>query len=123
MLKSAPKRTRYNKYRGNRDILLLHIYAGESYETLINIIIACKIAYGKVGINSTIVRLDESVSQEDLLLQIDNLNQDPDVDGILCQLPLPGHISLNNSRKVDFPQSYDLLTKQPIRPNEPPIPA
>ena len=26
-----------------------------------------------------------------------------------------------NSRKVDFPQSYDSITKQPIRPNKPPI--
>lgn len=50
-------------------------------------------ACGKVGIVSTAVRLDESVSQEELLQEINKLNENPSVDGILCQLPLPDHIS------------------------------
>ncbi len=50
-------------------------------------------ACGKVGIDSTVVRLEETVSQAELLRVIDRLNTDPLIDGILCQLPLPGHIS------------------------------
>lgn len=36
--------------------------------------------------------LDESVSQSELLGLIDQLNDDPDIDGILVQMPLPAHI-------------------------------
>lgn len=61
-------------------------------------------ACGKVGINSTVVRLDESVSQEELLQQIDRLNQDPSVEGILCQLPLPGQISADIVASVILPE-------------------
>lgn len=61
-------------------------------------------ACGKVGINSTVVRLDESVSQEELLLQIDRLNQDPSVDGILCQLPLPDQVSADIVASAILPE-------------------
>ncbi len=61
-------------------------------------------ACGKVGINSTVIRLDESVSQEELLLQIDRLNQDPSVDGMLCQLPLPDHISADIVASAILPE-------------------
>ncbi|HEX7848069.1 MAG TPA: tetrahydrofolate dehydrogenase/cyclohydrolase catalytic domain-containing protein [Chitinophagaceae bacterium] len=47
----------------------------------------------EVGFKSTLIRLEDSISENDLLLQIDDLNTDPDVDGILVQLPLPKHIS------------------------------
>lgn len=47
----------------------------------------------EVGLVSTIHRLKEEVGQEEVLRLIDSLNQDPEVDGILCQLPLPKHIS------------------------------
>ncbi|MEE4219158.1 MAG: tetrahydrofolate dehydrogenase/cyclohydrolase catalytic domain-containing protein, partial [Xanthomonadales bacterium] len=39
--------------------------------------------------------LDASTSQAELLALIDRLNADPEVDGILVQLPLPGHIEEN----------------------------
>ncbi len=61
-------------------------------------------ACGKVGINSTVIRLDESVSQEELLLQIDRLNQDTSVDGMLCQLPLPDHISADIVASAILPE-------------------
>ena len=46
----------------------------------------------EAGMNSYEHKLDASTSQQDLLALIDQLNNDPDVHGILVQLPLPGHI-------------------------------
>jgi methylenetetrahydrofolate dehydrogenase (NADP+)/methenyltetrahydrofolate cyclohydrolase len=47
----------------------------------------------EVGFRSTLVRLPGDVAEEDLLHQIRACNEDPDIDGILVQLPLPAHIS------------------------------
>ena len=47
----------------------------------------------EIGFKSTLVRLDESISEYKLLKVIEGLNNDPDIDGILVQLPLPKHIS------------------------------
>ncbi len=52
-----------------------------------------------VGMNSRLVTMPESVSEEVLLEMIDNLNRDESVDGILVQLPLPKHI---NEKKVIY---------------------
>jgi len=46
----------------------------------------------EAGMNSYEHKLDASTSQDDLLALIDQLNNDPDVHGILVQLPLPDHI-------------------------------
>jgi len=46
----------------------------------------------EAGMNSYEHKLDASTSQQDLLTLIDQLNNDPDVHGILVQLPLPDHI-------------------------------
>ena len=50
-------------------------------------------ACGEVGFKSTLIRMEEDISSLKLLDVIANLNTDPDVDGILVQLPLPSHIS------------------------------
>lgn len=47
----------------------------------------------EIGFRSTLTRLEEQISEEELLQQIKQLNDDADVDGILVQLPLPKHIS------------------------------
>jgi methylenetetrahydrofolate dehydrogenase (NADP+)/methenyltetrahydrofolate cyclohydrolase len=47
----------------------------------------------EIGFKSTLIRLDEEISEFKLLNSIEELNNDPDVDGILVQLPLPKHIS------------------------------
>jgi methylenetetrahydrofolate dehydrogenase (NADP+)/methenyltetrahydrofolate cyclohydrolase len=47
----------------------------------------------EVGFKSTLIRLEESISSLKLLDIITYLNTDPDIDGILVQLPLPAHIS------------------------------
>lgn len=51
----------------------------------------------EIGFKSTLIRLDEHISENDLLYKINELNDDFDVDGILVQLPLPKHIE---ERKV-----------------------
>ena len=47
----------------------------------------------EVGFKSTLIRFDADISEHILLEKIQELNDDPDVDGILVQLPLPKHIS------------------------------
>jgi methylenetetrahydrofolate dehydrogenase (NADP+) / methenyltetrahydrofolate cyclohydrolase len=47
----------------------------------------------EVGFKSTLIRLEEDISGLKLLDIIADLNRDPDVHGILVQLPLPKHIS------------------------------
>jgi methylenetetrahydrofolate dehydrogenase (NADP+) / methenyltetrahydrofolate cyclohydrolase len=47
----------------------------------------------EVGFKSTLIRFDADISEHLLLEKIHELNDDPDVDGILVQLPLPKHIS------------------------------
>lgn len=47
----------------------------------------------EIGYMSTLVRLDDDISEHKLLSIIEDLNNDPDIDGILVQLPLPKHIS------------------------------
>ena len=49
---------------------------------------ACK----RAGIESRMIRLDQSVSREEILREIHALNQDPSVHAVLVQLPLPGHL-------------------------------
>lgn len=50
----------------------------------------------QIGFNSTEVRLDASVSEEEVLEYIRSFNSNSDVDGILVQLPLPKHIDETN---------------------------
>lgn len=50
---------------------------------------ACK----AVGMTSSVYKMPEKTSEKELLEMIDFLNKDPEVDGFIVQLPLPGHIS------------------------------
>ncbi|MBO9681556.1 MAG: bifunctional 5,10-methylene-tetrahydrofolate dehydrogenase/5,10-methylene-tetrahydrofolate cyclohydrolase [Flavisolibacter sp.] len=47
----------------------------------------------EVGFKSTLIRLEDDISSLKLLDMIMDLNRDPDIHGILVQLPLPKHIS------------------------------
>ena len=59
--------------------------------------VAAKVkACEETGFKSTLIRFEETVSENKLLEKINELNTDPDVDGILVQLPLPKHISDEN---------------------------
>ncbi|MFY0653605.1 MAG: bifunctional 5,10-methylenetetrahydrofolate dehydrogenase/5,10-methenyltetrahydrofolate cyclohydrolase [Cyclobacteriaceae bacterium] len=50
----------------------------------------------QVGYISTHFHYDSSVSEEELLAKIDELNADDEIDGLIVQLPLPEHISKNS---------------------------
>lgn len=49
---------------------------------------ACK----SVGMEAAMIVMDEQVTTEDVVRAVQKCNEDPDVDGILVQLPLPKHI-------------------------------
>lgn len=56
--------------------------------------VAAKVkACEEVGFKSTQINYEDSISEIKLLDKIQELNNDPDIDGILVQLPLPKHIS------------------------------
>lgn len=45
-----------------------------------------------IGFESTLIRYDDSVSEEILLAKVQSLNDDKSIDGFIVQLPLPAHI-------------------------------
>ena len=49
----------------------------------------------KVGMQSTLIQLDASATEEELLRIIHDLNKNKDIDGFIVQLPLPKHINEN----------------------------
>ena len=65
----------------------------------------------EVGIRSETRVFDEKITEEQLLAEITRLNGDPNVDGILVQLPLPKHIrTLNIIRAVNPKKDVDGFT-------------
>ena len=48
----------------------------------------------QVGFKSTLKRFDDTVSEEELLAEVEAINNDPDIDGLIVQLPIPDHISV-----------------------------
>lgn len=68
-------------------------------------------ACDKVGIDSMLLDLPESTPQEELEEAIAALNADPEVDGILVQLPLPPHIDVYRAlRRISPAKDVDGLT-------------
>jgi methylenetetrahydrofolate dehydrogenase (NADP+)/methenyltetrahydrofolate cyclohydrolase len=51
----------------------------------------------EVGFESSLLRFDTTISEEELLHEINKLNNDPNIDGFIIQLPLPKHI---NEQKI-----------------------
>ena len=49
-------------------------------------------ACDRIGFKSTLIKLESTISEEELLKKIQHLNIDHDVDGFIVQLPLPDHI-------------------------------
>ncbi|HLY68949.1 MAG TPA: tetrahydrofolate dehydrogenase/cyclohydrolase catalytic domain-containing protein [Puia sp.] len=65
-------------------------------------------ACAEIGFKSTLIRLEEGISENKLLNVIEELNTDMDVDGILVQLPLPSHISDEKViNTIDFSKDVD----------------
>lgn len=46
----------------------------------------------RIGFGSTLVRLPEDVSEDELITEIDKVNNNSEIDGLIVQLPLPKHI-------------------------------
>lgn len=58
----------------------------------------------KVGFDSTLFRFENTITEEELLKKIEEVNQDPNTDGILVQLPLPKHISADRVTEKISPE-------------------
>lgn len=76
---------------------------------------ACK----KVGFKSSLFNFDDSISEFNLINQIEKINENDDIDGFIVQLPLPKHIDQDNilnmispTKDVDgfHPNNYGRMT-------------
>lgn len=62
----------------------------------------------EVGIVSEHYHFAEEISQEELIKEIDKLNENPEIDAILVQLPLPRHIEEKEIfRRIDYRKDVD----------------
>ena len=67
-------------------VLVGHDGGSETYVK--NKVLACEAC----GLQSSLIRYEDDVTEAELLACVDRLNQDPTVDGFIVQLPLPAHI-------------------------------
>ena len=58
----------------------------------------------KVGFESTLVRLKDTISEEELLAEVEKINQNEYIDGLIVQLPLPNHIDEMKIKEAILPQ-------------------
>ena len=78
--------------KGNRPPHLVAILVGDNGASMTyvnNKVTACE----RVGFASSVVKLPQEVTQEELLKEIEKLNEDKNIDGFIVQLPLPKHIN------------------------------
>ncbi|MGK0449288.1 MAG: methylenetetrahydrofolate dehydrogenase (NADP+)/methenyltetrahydrofolate cyclohydrolase, partial [Polaribacter sp.] len=78
------------KNRGNKTPHLAAIIIGNDGASITYVNAKVK-ACERVGFESTLIRLSEETSEEDLLNEIAILNRSNDIDGFIVQLPLPKH--------------------------------
>ncbi|MCR5393836.1 MAG: bifunctional methylenetetrahydrofolate dehydrogenase/methenyltetrahydrofolate cyclohydrolase FolD [Bacteroidales bacterium] len=83
-------------------ILVGHDGGSETY-------VAAKVkACEECGFTSTLLRFESDITQEQLLAEVERLNQDPEVDGFIVQLPLPKHIdSQRVIEAIDYRKDVD----------------
>lgn len=83
-------------------ILVGHDGGSETY-------VAAKVkACEECGFTSTLLRFEDSITEEELLAQVDALNKNPEIDGFIVQLPLPKHIdSQKVIEAVDYRKDVD----------------
>ena len=83
-------------------ILVGHDGGSETY--VANKVKACE----QVGFESTLIRFENDVTEEELLKIVEKLNNDPDIDGFIVQLPLPKHISEDKvTEAIDYRKDVD----------------
>lgn len=56
-----------------------------------------------IGFDSSLIHLDASISEEELLNAVHQLNNNPEVDGFIVQLPLPKHIDVHRVTEAILP--------------------
>lgn len=62
----------------------------------------------QVGFKSQVLRFEDTISEADLLAEIQKINDDPEVDGLIVQMPLPKHISEQKViEAIDFKKDVD----------------
>jgi len=91
------------KQRGERAPHLAAILVGNdpASETYVsNKIKTCK----DIGFDSSLIHLDASISEEELLKSVQDLNNNPEVDGFIVQLPLPKHIDVHRVTEAILPE-------------------
>jgi methylenetetrahydrofolate dehydrogenase (NADP+)/methenyltetrahydrofolate cyclohydrolase len=83
-------------------ILVGHDGGSETY-------VAAKVkACQECGFQSTLIRYEDDVTEEELLNRIKSLNEDDSVDGFIIQLPLPRHINEEKiTQAVDYRKDVD----------------
>ncbi|MGV8964160.1 MAG: bifunctional methylenetetrahydrofolate dehydrogenase/methenyltetrahydrofolate cyclohydrolase FolD [Candidatus Saccharimonadaceae bacterium] len=83
-------------------ILVGHDGGSETY--VANKVKSCE----EVGFDSTLIRFENDVTEEELLRSVAKLNNDPNVDGFIVQLPLPKHISeVKVTEAIDYRKDVD----------------
>jgi methylenetetrahydrofolate dehydrogenase (NADP+)/methenyltetrahydrofolate cyclohydrolase len=74
----------------------------------------------EVGFDSTVLRFEASISEEELITEVRKINNNPDIDGLIVQLPLPKHINekritetINYKKDVDgfHPMNVGMMFK------------
>jgi methylenetetrahydrofolate dehydrogenase (NADP+)/methenyltetrahydrofolate cyclohydrolase len=62
----------------------------------------------EVGFDSTVLRFDASITEEELLNEVHKINNNPDIDGLIVQLPLPKHINEKKiTETIDYRKDVD----------------
>lgn len=83
-------------------VLVGHDGGSETYVR--NKVIACE----QCGFQSSLIRFEENVTEDELLQCVDRLNNDTEIDGFIIQLPLPKHINEQNViMAVDYRKDVD----------------
>ena len=83
-------------------ILVGHDGGSETYVK--NKVLACDAC----GFQSTLIRFEEDITEEELLDCVSQLNQNPDIDGFIVQLPLPAHIDEQHIiEAIDYRKDVD----------------
>ncbi len=83
-------------------ILVGHDGGSETYVR--NKVLACEAC----GFQSTLLRFEDDITEEQLLAEVEKLNRDDSVDGFIVQLPLPRHISEQKViEAIDYKKDVD----------------
>ncbi len=65
----------------------------------------------EVGINYRTIKFEDTITEKELLSEIEDLNRDKTVDGIMIQLPLPNHLNVTNiTEAIAYEKDVDGLT-------------